>query len=85
MLRDFQLMGWRGRKGERGRASGGYRIGGEKGRGRVDGRAKCFGPESTGADYLPEKVTAKDEWKLKRLQCWEFIFHEKLHSFAAAY
>lgn len=61
MLRDFQLMGWRGREGERGRASGGYRIGGEKRRGRVDGRAKCFGPESIGADYLPRKTTPKVE------------------------
>lgn len=72
MLRDFQLMGWRGWEGEEGRererASGGYRIGGEKRRGRVDGRAKCFGPESIGADYLPEKETTKVKWKLKRLQ-----------------
>lgn len=65
MLRDFQLMGWRGWEGERGRARRGYRIGGEKRRGRVDGRAKCFGPECIGADYLPQKETAKVKWKLK--------------------
>lgn len=51
-----------------GRARGGYRIGGEKRRGRVDGRAKCFGPESIWADYLPQKEMTKVEWKLKRLQ-----------------
>lgn len=51
-----------------GRASGGYRIGGEKRRGQVDGRAKCFGPESIGVDYLPQTERAQVEWKLKRLQ-----------------
>lgn len=53
---------------ERRERRGGYRIGGEKRRGRVDGRAKCFGPKSIGADYLPPKETARVEWKLKRLQ-----------------
>ena len=64
MLRDFQLMGWRGWEGERGEREEVI----EKRRGRVDGRAKCFGPESVGADYLPQKEMAKVEWKLKRLQ-----------------
>lgn len=57
-----------GRREGRARAKGGYRIVGEKKRGRVDGQAKCFGPESIGADYLPQKEAAKVEWKLKRLQ-----------------
>lgn len=51
-----------------GEQGGGYRIGGEKRRGQVDGRAKCFGPESIRADYLPQRETDKVEWKLKRLQ-----------------
>lgn len=70
MLRDFQLMGWRGI----GRENGGYRIEGEKRRGRVDERAKCFGPESIAADYLPQKETVKVEWKLKRPQ-WSVGIH----------
>lgn len=70
MLRDFQLMGWRGI----GRENGGDRIEEEKRRGRVDGRAKCFGPESIAADYLPQKETTKVEWKLTRPQ-WSVGIH----------
>lgn len=64
----FPIDGMERMGSREGRARGGYRIGGEKRRGQVDGRAKCFGPESIGADYLPQKEMAKVEWKLKRLQ-----------------
>lgn len=55
-----------------GRVSGGFRIEGERRRGRVDGQAKCFGPESIEVDYLPQKETSKVEWKLKGLQ-WRTV------------
>lgn len=60
---DFQLMGWRGWS-----ESGGYGIGGEKRRGRVDGWAKCFGSESIGVNCLLHKETLKVEWKVKGLR-----------------
>lgn len=65
-----------------GRVSRGYRIGGEKRRGRT----KCFGPESIEVDYLPQTEMAKVEWKLKRLQ-WsaENLFFMRNCSFAPVY
>lgn len=66
MLRDFQLMGWRGREGERGRASGGYRIGGEKRPSRW--ASKVFWSRKHRGRLFTTKKTPKVEWKLKRLQ-----------------
>lgn len=65
-----------------GRVSRGYRIGGEKRRGRT----KCFGPESIEVDYLPQTEMAKVEWKLKRLQ-WSAgnLFFMRNCSFAPVY
>lgn len=65
-----------------GRVSRGYRIGGEKRRGRT----KCFGPKSIEVDYLPQTEMAKVEWKLKRLQ-WSAgnLFFMRNCSFAPVY
>lgn len=40
----------------------------EEKREEAESMGECFGPESIGADYLPQKKTPKVEWKLKRLQ-----------------
>lgn len=85
MLRDFQLMGWRGREGERGRASGGYRIGGEKRPSRWASKV-FWSRKHRGRLFTTKKDTqSRMETEKTSVECWEFIFQEKLHSFAPAY
>lgn len=81
MLRDFQLMGWRGWEG------GGV-IELEEKREEVE----LMGEQSVLVQKAPGRVftTERDgqsrmEAENTSMECWEFIFHEKLHIFPPAY
>ena len=82
MLRDFQLMGWRGWEGERRDREEVIELEEKIEEAESMGKQSVFGPEMVGVDYLPQKETAKVETEKSSVECWEFVAHEKLHSFA---
>lgn len=83
MLRDFQLMGWRGWEGERGEERGGYRK--EKRPSRWASKVFWSRKHRGGLFTTERDGQSRMETEKTSVECWEFIFHEKLHSFAPAY